>query len=166
MKDVFSIEIAGNPTSWQRMRMDPRRKNKRGIPRQYMDPENQHAMDRIRDYLWAAGARGDVSRTSLWEISGLFLCETFHRRDLDRLVSLVMDAAIGVVYEDDSQVRRFKQIDWTPGAPKGEGSLTITFRKIGEDARPSTGKRKTLARPVCAVMRRLAPPMASDGEDP
>jgi hypothetical protein len=49
-----------------------------------------------------------------------------------------MDAATGVIYEDDTQVREFREpFKWIPGLPKGGGRTEIVFHYLGE-----TPKRK------------------------
>lgn len=131
------VVIRGNPVSWARMRQDPRHRNRRGMPRTFEDPTRAEARATIARALLAALMSGEErwrgpTATSQWKLSALFSCETKRRRDLDRLVSLVMDAATGVVYADDSQVCGFKDVDWKRGFKAGEGRTEITFIRVSQ----------------------------------
>lgn len=147
MSDPITITVHGDPVSWKRMRLDPRHRNARGIPRSFEDGGAKHQRARMAERFWASSKIADpkhvATKTSLWKLSAHFHCETFRRRDLDRLISLVMDAATdGRVYDDDSQVREFGKVTLTIGAARGTGYTFASFEYIGEDIRKRRAPRK------------------------
>lgn len=117
----IAVTIFRDPVSWAR----PRRVGNRT----YMDPKAEKARGVMAAHLRNI-VRGEPDAVGRWRFSGEFRCETRRHRDLDRLVSLVLDAADGIVYADDSQVDEFGTVRKIIGMPKGSGATHIILERI------------------------------------
>jgi Holliday junction resolvase RusA-like endonuclease len=92
----------------------------------FEDPKQRAARKRIAEALALEACGVNVE---LWKLKVTFYCETNRRRDLDRMVSLVMDAASGIIYQDDSQVCALTASQ-VRGCKKGSGRTEIEFSPL------------------------------------
>lgn len=67
--------------------------------------EDRRAQDSIALAVKAASGWTTPSVELLFGARMLFDCSTLQRRDLDNMVKLVLDAATGILWEDDNQVQ-------------------------------------------------------------
>jgi Holliday junction resolvase RusA-like endonuclease len=94
-----------------------------------MDPKYVAAKGAVANHLRLL-LRGSVDAVGRYSVTCTFYCETLRRRDLDRLLSLILDAAEGIVYANDSQVDEFGPTRKIIGLPRGAGKTEITIKKI------------------------------------
>lgn len=116
----INVTIFSDPVSWSR----PRRHGNRV----FMDPKMENAKKKIAMHL-RGFFKGEPDK-GRWRVSAIFNCETKRRRDLDRLLSLVFDAAEGIIYENDSQIDELGEVKKVLGFKKGEGKSMLSFERI------------------------------------
>lgn len=103
----FAVTIPGPPTSWKRARL-----GEKGSRARFTPAKMKQAKARARAAIHAARQTLDVATGERWPIDETYAVELafFRRRipkarpDLDNLVKLILDAANGVLWADDSQV--------------------------------------------------------------
>lgn len=119
--------------------------------RRYTDPKHRAALECHRLHALAARPRG-------WRTDGVYVVAVSYcapdrrRRDVDRVLSLVIDALIGVAYDDDSdRYLAGSRVDRvhhqhaiappSPGVEQVEGTTRVRVTRIG-DAPPVTAAKR------------------------
>lgn len=98
---VCGCRILGEPVSKARPRVVTSRKGKSSTytPRKTIVAERAIGWELVSQNLGiAVDARSDI------RVDVNFFSKSNRRRDIDNLIKLVLDALIGIVYKDDSQV--------------------------------------------------------------
>lgn len=117
----IKIVIPGKPVSWKRLAT-------RG-GRHFVGAEERQAMRTIALLLLGAGAPAAPDEAHAWAVGATFMFTDYRNHDVDRLLSLILDAAQGILYANDSQIFRLDPTEKLLGCHI-ERSIVV-FRCLG-----------------------------------
>lgn len=116
--------------------------------RRYTDPRHAEARECHRFHALAARPRG-------WRLDGVYTVAVYYtpadgrRRDADRVLSLVLDALIGVAYEDDADRYlsgcRVERVDVGDDTARDPGTTRVVVTRIGDAPPPTAARRRRRA---------------------